>query len=420
MSTTVPSRPSGFSSPELRSEIARLRKPDNFTNLGYLAFEYACLAAVIGGTVVFGEFRGSWGLAWAWNVPVFFVAIVLVGGLMHRLAGLGHESSHYSLLRNKWANDFVGDLFCMVPILATIHFYRLFHMAHHQYTNDPDIDPDIVNLGPGKQVEAFPMGRWRFVFTRLLAPLTSPLSFSLFQLEYIYINVIGKGNNIYMRRVAEGDAGNPWPRVGTILGLIYLLIIIVCQNILTRVGLTSWLIPGGLLGVAIMAIVTYAIPSRWIFQSPFRQPYSARFASVLRLGYFTTLLVLLGLIREATGGRSSPYVYLLWFIPLGTTFPYFMLLRDTYQHTNADDGRLTNTRVFFCDPLTRWAVFVYGQDMHVPHHLFPVVPHYRLGDLHRLLKRSHDDYAREVVEVHGTFANNRGLPTVLDVLSDPR
>ena len=85
-----------------------------------------------------------------------------------------------------------------------------------------------------------------------------------------------------------------------------------------------------------------------------------------------------------------------------------MLLRDTYQHTNADDGRLTNTRVFFCDPLTRWAVFVYGQDMHVPHHLFPVVPHYRLGELHRLLKRAHDDYAREVVEVHGTFANGRG------------
>ena len=106
--------------------------------------------------------------------------------------------------------------------------------------------------------------------------------------------------------------------------------------------------------------------------------------------------------------------------PSGTTFPYFLLLRDTYQHTNADDGRLTNTRVFFCDPLTRWAVFVYGQDMHVPHHLFPVVPHYRLGELHDLLKREDDDYAREVVEVEGTFANQGGRPTVLDVLTDPR
>jgi fatty acid desaturase len=55
-----------------------------------------------------------------------------------------------------------------------------------------------------------------------------------------------------------------------------------------------------------------------------------------------------------------------------------MLLRDIYQHTNADDGRLTNSRVAFADPFTRWAVFVYGQDMHIPHHLFPAIPHNRL------------------------------------------
>jgi fatty acid desaturase len=420
MSMIAPSRPSGFNSPDLRTELARLREADHFTNLGYLAFEYLCLAVVIGSTVAFGELRGSWGIPWIGNVPVFFVAIVLIGGLMHRLAGLGHEASHYSLLRNKWANDFVGDVFCFFPLLATIHFYRLFHMAHHQYTNDPELDPDLVNLGPGKQVEAFPMGRRRFILTRMFAPITSPVSFTLFQLEYFYVNVIGKGNNVYMRRVPEGDAANPWPRVGTILGGIYLLIAVVGQHMLTKFGHPDWLIPAGLLGVAVVALVSYAIPERWVFQSPFRQPYSARLSSVLKLSYFTGLLVLMGLMREATGGRSSPYIYLLWFVPLGTTFPYFMLLRDTYQHTNAGDGRLTNTRVFFCDPLTRWAVFVYGQDMHVPHHLFPVVPHYRLADLHRLLKRSHEEYAREVIEVHGTFANNRGLPTVLDVLTEHR
>jgi fatty acid desaturase len=204
------------------------------------------------------------------------------------------------------------------------------------------------------------------------------------------------------------------------LGLGYLLAAVVGKNVLIRIGHADWLIPAGVIGVALVAAVTYALPDRVLFQSPFRQPYSPRFAGVLRLGTFTILLVALGLIRVASGGRSTPYVCLLWVVPLATSFPYFMLLRDTYQHTNAGDGRLTNTRVFFCDPLTRWAVFVYGQDMHVPHHLFPAVPHYRLGRLHRLLREGHSDYAREVVECHGTFANGRGLPTILDVLSEAR
>jgi fatty acid desaturase len=104
---------------------------------------------------------------------------------------------------------------------------------------------------------------------------------------------------------------------------------------------------------------------------------------------------------------------------MGTSFMYFMLLRDVYQHTNADAGRLSNTRVFLADPFTRWAIFVHGQDMHVPHHLFPGVPHHRLRRLHRLLKESHSEYAAQVVECHGTFANRVGLPTILDTLAEP-
>ena len=128
----------------------------------------------------------------------------------------------------------------------------------------------------------------------------------------------------------------------------------------------------------------------------------------------------LGLLRGVTAGQSSFYFWVLWIVPLVTAFPFFLLLRDIYQHTNADDGRLTNTRVFFTDPLTRWAVFVYGQDMHVPHHLFPAVPHHRLARLHELLKARHAEYAASVVECHGTFANRNGRPTIVDTLTTAR
>jgi fatty acid desaturase len=172
--------------------------------------------------------------------------------------------------------------------------------------------------------------------------------------------------------------------------------------------------------MAIVTGVAAVLPAWAFFPSPFREPYSPRVGGILRLGYFTALLVVLGLLRAATGGHSTIYFFGLWVVPIMTSFSFFMLLRDVYQHSNADDGRLTNSRVFITDPLTRWAVFVYGQDMHIPHHLFPAIPHYRLGELHRLLKRSHAEYAAKVVECHGTFANRVGLPTILDTLSGPR
>ena len=211
-------------------------------------------------------------------MPVLGLGIVLIGALQHRLAGLGHEAAHYSLLKNKVLNDLIGDVFCMFPILSTIHFYRLFHLAHHQYTNDPNARPGPRHLGR-----------------------------------------------------EQDDRTVPDVAVG---------------------------------------------------------------------------------IHQV--------LWVLWVLPLMTSFPFFMLLRDVYQHTNADDGRLTNTRVFFPDPFIRWAVFVYGQDMHLPHHLFPAIPHHRLGRLHQLLKARHPDYAASVVECHGTFANRKGLPTILDTLTTRR
>ncbi len=410
---TSATRPS-FNDPALHEQIMRLRAVDNLTNLGYLAGEYICLAAVIGGTILFCQSRGAWGLSWAWNVPVVALAVVLIGGLQHRLAGLGHEASHYTLLRNKFLNDLIGDLFCMFPVLSTIHFYRVFHLAHHQYTNDPKRDPDLVSLGSSKLLDRFPMGRWAFIKAFYFRILTEPRAFVRYQGDYLDINVLGRAENVYL------DPSPAWPRLGATLGILYMAADIVGQWAITLAGLPRiWLIYEGLAGTLLILAVGAILPDRAFFPSPFRQPYSPRISGLMRLTYYTWLLVVLGLLRVETGGRSTLYFALLWCLPFFTTFSSFMLLRDIYQHTNADDGRLTNSRVFFADPFSRWAIFVYGQDMHIPHHLFPAIPHHRLAQLHRLLKQSHPDYATQVVECHGTFTNRNGKPTILDTLTEP-
>lgn len=408
-----------FDDPGLDAKIRDLRAVDDVTNLIYLSMEYLGIAATIALAVVFAEYRASWRIAWAWNVPVFAVAIVLIGGFQHRLAGLGHEASHYTLLRHKRMNDLVADIFCMFPILTNIHFYRLFHMAHHQYTNDWERDPDLVNMGRSKGVDDFPMPRGQVLYRLHLRALTLPIEFLKYQWDYIYVNVLGKGGNVYMGRVAGGDGDRPLPRLGTVLGLAYAFGFNALCWRLTASGFGVWVAPAGLIGMAIVAAVALRLPANAVFQSPFRQAYSPRVGGILRLGYLTAAMVILAHLRVATGGRSAVYVGLLWVTPLSTTFMIYMLLRDVYQHANADDGRLTNSRIFFTDPFTRWAVFVYGQDIHVTHHLFPAIPHYRLRGLHHLLREEHSGYAKSVVECHGTFANVKGGPTILDVLTGP-
>jgi fatty acid desaturase len=407
-----------FNSPELLNFMKRLRETDNFTNLGYLAIDYLVLASVVAGAIGFAEWRAVWGLAWAWNIPVFALAVVLIGGIQHRLAGLGHEASHYTFMKNKFLNDFLADLFCMFPLLTTVHQYRLFHMAHHQFTNDWDRDPDLRNMAHGRGQDRFPMSRWRFIGTYYLE-FFSPPTLLRYLWDYVVVNVLGMGQNVYVER-QRGPGYRPRLRWTTALGIGYLVTLFLGLLVLDLTGLSAWKLPIGCgAGAAILAAVAL-VPAGAFFQSPFKQVYSSRFVSGARLLFLTAVIILLAELRMLTGGSSGLYFFTLWLLPLGTSFAYFMLLRDVYQHTNADDGPLTNSRVFHADPFTKWAVFVYGQDIHIPHHLFPAIPHYNLPRLHDYLLRHHADYAAQVVEVHGTFRNRLGKPTILDALTGPK
>src|SRR5207247_6534593 len=67
--------------------------------------------------------------------------------------------------------------------------------------------------------------------------------------------------------------------------------------------------------------------------------------------------------------------------PSSPSFPYTTLFRSG----NATRERFTNTRTFLVGRLIRWSVFPMGMEYHLPHHLFPLVPHYCLAELHAML-----------------------------------
>ena len=109
---------------------------------------------------------------------------------------------------------------------------------------------------------------------------------------------------------------------------------------------------------------------------------------------------------------------LYWVVPLFTTFPLFLILRQWVQHGNADRGRYTNSRVFLVGPIIRYAVFPFGQDYHLPHHLYASVPHYNLKTLHEVLLKD-PEYREKGVVVEGYFGRDNpvsGRPTAISVL----
>jgi len=265
------------------------------------------------------------------------------------------------------------------------------------------------------------MSRGRFIKVIYFCIPIAPARFLVYVWAYIEANTLGPGKNVYVKRAGPGRfAGGERMRLGTVLGLAYLFSLSSVLWILTSVNRSNWIVPAGLIGISLVAVMVYRLPERALFRSPLRSVYSTWIASIVRLGYYTLLLVIFARLHSDTGGISTIYFITFWLVPLGSSFMFFMYLRDVYQHSNADAGRLSNSRVFFTDPFTRWAVFVYGQDMHIPHHLFPAIPHYGLRRLHELLKRNHEVYRDQVVETHGTFHNNQGRPTILDEMTRPR
>jgi fatty acid desaturase len=144
-----------------------------------------------------------------------------------------------------------------------------------------------------------------------------------------------------------------------------------------------------------------------------RSVYCKKVARCLRGTYWLSLFTAIHALH------AWPVFLLFWVLPLLTIYPFLMQLREIAHHSNApDDGDLTNSRVFVVNPVLAAAVFPYGQAFHLTHHLFAMVPHYRVAEVHALLMQN-GEYRDRVVICRGYFFRTIGTsgPSVLDVLA---
>jgi len=394
-----------------KAALQELRRTDNLRNWWYVLRTYAFLAISLGGAVWFFESRPELDVSWWWNLPVAFLAIACVGAGQHQLSALAHEGSHYILFRNRWLNDLASDLLCMFPIFSSIYHYRLQHLAHHQFVNDPDRDPDVSQLQTSGHWLKFPVAKAQFLMTLALQVLL-PFRLVRFMRIRAKYNATGTEKNPYMIKGKK-------PSKGAIrLGIGYLLTLVVTLVTLFYVADAVTLAVVPVVMWAVVSTIFLRMPADRFHQSRLKPVVPNRWMTTLRLGYMTFIFTTVTVLTKVTGSPIVGYYALIWLVPIFTSFAFFMILRQLVQHGNGDRGWITNTRTFLVGQGIRFAVFPLGQDYHLPHHMYSTIPHYRLKKLHELLME-YPEYRDHAVVVEGYFiphGHPPRNPTVLEVL----
>jgi fatty acid desaturase len=405
-----PLRYSSLSDPAFKKLLQELRQTDNWRKWLYVLRTYFLIAAVVGGAIWFYQSTRASDLWLVWNVPVFAVAILAVGALQHQMATLAHEAVHHTLFRNRYLNDFVSEWLCSFPMFSSSFHYGLHHLAHHQFVNDPVRDPDISQMQKSGHRLSFPVLREEF-FDVLMRQMWVPnlIRYSLARAEY---DSLGTAHNPYIREDWE------FSKLPARLTLAHMVVMALL--------LTGLVVYGSPLLLAVVPVAVWAasmtvfarLPERYYYQSKIRPIVSIRTLAMMRITFLTLVFNALAWATWATGDWWAAYYFWLWVLPLGTSFPLYMVLRQIVQHGNGDRGWLTNSRVFLCHPLVNFAVFPLGQDYHLPHHMFSTIPHYRLKQLHDALLEC-PEYREQATVVEGYFRPKERPPvnpTVVDVL----
>lgn len=394
-------------------DIQSLKARDNTTNWINLAHVWGIIAVTIAGTIWLEAALVSDGVHIFWRVAAAVVAIIIVGASQHQLGGVIHEGTHFLLFENKKLNELAADWLAAFSIYTSTYQFRVHHLAHHQFVNDPERDPDIAQLKDSHHWLDFPVAHID-VLAKLARQLWPPniIRYTLVRARY---SAVGHDDNPY---IARGEAGSKLP---VRAGIAFAVGVPITVSLLLRVADPVW--AWAVLFGAYAAVVAYfaRLPAALFPQSRILPVISHRVTAISRM---TFLMIVYAVLTYVDAGTGETWAYdrygVYWLLPLFTSFPLFMMLRQWMQHGNADRGRYTNTRVFLAGPLVRYAVFPWGMDYHLPHHMMASVPHYRLKDLHEALLAD-PKYREKGVIVEGYFGEGdpeSGRPTALSVLSD--
>ena len=126
-----------------RDEVSRFTRRNNWKGAGYVALNWAAIAAIFTGVAL-------------WTHPISVLAgILFLGGRQLGCAALMHDCGHRLLFSTQEANAWVGQWLCAYPVFSDVHRNAAGHLKHHAYAGTTK-DPDLPNY------QAYPISRASF------------------------------------------------------------------------------------------------------------------------------------------------------------------------------------------------------------------------------------------------------------------
>jgi len=112
------------------AQLAELRRVRPLRSVAEVLLTWGCIVACF---AAYAAWPGVW---------VVIAAFFVMSGRHLALAVLMHDGAHALLLRNKRANDWLGQWLTAYPTMTDMLLYRRVHFQHHRHTwtqQDPDL-----------------------------------------------------------------------------------------------------------------------------------------------------------------------------------------------------------------------------------------------------------------------------------------
>ncbi|MEW6767273.1 MAG: fatty acid desaturase family protein [Pseudomonadota bacterium] len=111
-----------------------------------------------------------------------------------------------------------------------------------------------------------------------------------------------------------------------------------------------------------------------------------------------------GLVAASIAFGFWKLILLYWIVPLATVFLAIRYVRNVAEHYAVEHENVLNeSRTVIAPFWELWLIAPWGLNYHLEHHLFPSVPCFRLGELHRLLM-TRDPFPQIAHVTHGYFS----------------